>query len=388
VGSATLELTASLLAESITMADPRENNLSQPPTPASFITVGERWRRSASQFKQRRRPHQPWSGFAARVQTRHRPLSTKYKGLEARVRAETQPPGGSHPNPLPDEAAALIAAAEAPRADQTDAPTPWSGSSPRPNRAGPLPQATDGGLPPTVERSSHVLLDGRIKQFLAGLLNIRIPTVKLYTGQAANQVTRQHGADALTYGDSILFRSGQYQPREPAGLALLGHELTHVAQTMGQPPPSPVAAHRWPQPEQQALSNEGRVLQHLTRPTPADYSMAPPAPLPRSAPLPHPGRSRVTPSFLAPPVPPPGISRQALTPPMAVGVSPGQTASAPRSAPPMAASSAREVSMPPPTQAAPTPSYPGLTAQQLSQIKDEVYRDLMDRIRIEFERGG
>jgi uncharacterized protein DUF4157 len=57
--------------------------------------------------------------------------------------------------------------------------------------------------------------------------------VRIFTGELAEQITRQHNAEALTIGKTgmILMRqSAAYAPGSAAGTALLAHELTHVAQ--------------------------------------------------------------------------------------------------------------------------------------------------------------
>jgi hypothetical protein len=46
----------------------------------------------------------------------------------------------------------------------------------------------------------------------------------------ADRVARSHGAEAVTLGHEIFFRSGRLDPGSPRGLALLAHELTHVWQ--------------------------------------------------------------------------------------------------------------------------------------------------------------
>jgi hypothetical protein len=186
------------------------------------------------------------------------------------------------------------------------------------------------------------------------VLGIRIPVVNIYANPAADQVTRQHRADAVTYGNHILFRAGKYDPATPQGLGLLGHELTHVAQARQQSaePTMPLAPHTVAQEEAMALRNEQQVLNRL-----ANYRSAPLAP----------------PPYLAPPA-----SDIGHVPP--VSVAPGG-APAPRTA----------VSERPINGVGQSNAFaaaPALTAAQLQQIKDMVYRDLLDQIRDEFEAGA
>ena len=58
-----------------------------------------------------------------------------------------------------------------------------------------------------------------------------------------------------------------------------------------------------------------------------------------------------------------------------------------RAAQPKAAASSRDVNVPPVANTI-SNGPAQLLEQQLDQIKEAVYRDLMDKIRIEFERGG
>jgi hypothetical protein len=64
-------------------------------------------------------------------------------------------------------------------------------------------------------------------------LGVDLGDVRIFTGELAEEITRAHGAEALTVGDTgmILMRnSGAFTPGSAAGTALLAHELTHVAQ--------------------------------------------------------------------------------------------------------------------------------------------------------------
>src|SRR5206468_11121731 len=95
------------------------------------------------------------------------------------------------------------------------------------------------------ERSSPLVLDQHIASLLSRITQRPLPAVKIYANHAADMLTRAAGADALAYPDRILFRGGAYDPQRPAGLALLSHELTHVAamrtQLQGARPPDRAA---------------------------------------------------------------------------------------------------------------------------------------------------
>ena len=119
-----------------------------------------------------------------------------------------------------------------------------------------------------IEHSSYRVISHRLKSFLGSLLSVRVPPVKIYANPAADALTRQFQADALTYDDKILFRAGRYEPQQPAGLALLGHELTHVA--VGHRSHS-LGAMSAASEEALALANEHQVLNY-GRPSPEPSS--------------------------------------------------------------------------------------------------------------------
>jgi len=211
--------------------------------------------------------------------------------------------------------------------------------------AAPKTAATDEPLPTGVTQSPPLRLDGEVRKFIAGILEMRIPAVKIHTNQAADQVARQLGADAVTFGERILFRAGRYEPETPRGLGLLGHELTHAARAGFRPVDPSTAAESRTQEETLALRNEQRILNQL-----AGYPAAAPVA---------------------------GIGAPSASDPL------------PKIAAGHPAASDRAVS----GAAGPSPPEPMMQTMQLSvtqlrQIKDDVYRDLMERLRTEFERGG
>ncbi len=225
------------------------------------------------------------------------------------------------------------------------------------------------GLEASVERSSHFILDARQRSFLADLLKMRFPPVKIYANQASNAVARAYKAEALTYGDRILFRSGKFNPQSPEGLALLGHELTHAAQSKFEDRPGVIrSSQHYDRQEREALQHESILLSHLSQPLAAqrpsvrsaDTASPAPRPMPQRRPR-HEMRSPTAPSS-------PHVPRQAAM------------------AQPKAALEDRRAS---PAEAGMlSPGSSELSESQMRLIKEEVYRDLMDRIRTEFERGG
>ena len=249
-----------------------------------------------------------------------------------------------------------------------------------------------------LEKMSHFNLDSRLQRFLSSILNIRIPKVKIFVNQQADALARNFNADAITYDENLLFRAGKFDPKSNKGMALLGHELTHVVHSKlhGKRAKIPVL-----QEEKEALTNERKILNyfgsHKNTPLTSynNYSsrnslwkshndglgyrdlVSPSQPTGRleaSSPNPHhwrplgrqeaPGghgnNSRSTP--LRPTAP--------TIPTHSEGV--------------RAAASARDLGGSTPAP----PTALTLSDQQLRMIKEEVYRDLKDRIRTEFERGG
>jgi hypothetical protein len=64
-------------------------------------------------------------------------------------------------------------------------------------------------------------------------LGVDLGDVRVYQGEFAQDVTRAHGAEAVTIGGTGMVLMGGTADRSPAtaaGEALLAHELTHVAQ--------------------------------------------------------------------------------------------------------------------------------------------------------------
>jgi hypothetical protein len=67
-------------------------------------------------------------------------------------------------------------------------------------------------------------------------------------------------AEAFTSGRQIVFAPGKFQPNEPAGLALLGHELSHLGQPLAFKTEGSLGAPADDQPEQEARRQEERIL--------------------------------------------------------------------------------------------------------------------------------
>ncbi len=174
------------------------------------------------------------------------------------------------------------------------------------------------------------------------LLKLKIPPVTIMQDDRTDAFLMAKNAAAMTLGQRIYFQQGKFDLKTPEGLGLAGHELTHAAQQADSSP-------RYGSPsllEAQALENEKFILRNAR-----SFQEVPPVSAPEA--------ERIA--------PPPDKS-------------PGAT--------PMFASAVREVSagaseVPPETK--PAPAIPD---SEMKRIKEEVYRDIMMRLKIDFERGG
>ena len=183
-----------------------------------------------------------------------------------------------------------------------------------------------------------------VQGWLSRLLDLRIPAVRIHTGQAADATARRFNADAVTLGPDIMFRAGRFAPDTASGLGLLGHELTHVVHTRLDRSAEAPALGALAREEFAALENERRVLQHAT---------GRPAATARSAAVPRVPASRI-------------VTRAPT--PRAAAVDRGV-------APPAGASDAVK-------------SLTGPQRGTLGALKEAIFRDLIDRIRTDFERGA
>jgi hypothetical protein len=173
----------------------------------------------------------------------------------------------------------------------------------------------------------------------------------VHEGEAADETARTHRADAVTVGSDVYFREDRFDPRDPAGFALLVHEATHVVERF-----RPGASWRRATPGAAAAEeNLARTREMSVRPGPrpsADRYLLPPAP---AAPTPTAGPAAPTPTA-------PAVARHAAP-----------------AARPMAAATDR------PTAPA---AQPQAAAVDVEALRGRIVRDLMRQLRDEFERGG
>ncbi|HVT13308.1 MAG TPA: DUF4157 domain-containing protein [Fimbriimonadaceae bacterium] len=68
---------------------------------------------------------------------------------------------------------------------------------------------------------------------LAPIVGFDPEVARFHVGPDASQAARDLRAEAFTIGTDVFFGEGKYDPHSKAGLALIAHELTHVAQQGG-----------------------------------------------------------------------------------------------------------------------------------------------------------
>ncbi len=88
------------------------------------------------------------------------------------------------------------------------------------------------------------------------------PSIRIHTDFIANSLAQSFNADALTVGRDIFFASGKFNLSNPEGMALLGHEITHVKQQeeIGRPfMKGGMNSSTYQSLESQALTNENTI---------------------------------------------------------------------------------------------------------------------------------
>ena len=108
-------------------------------------------------------------------------------------------------------------------------------TSPLQRRAKPVVGAEggdiDGELAARVQHAGGgSALDSKIKARLEGAFGTTFDDVRVHRDSA---IAPQIGARAFTFGNSIHFAPGEYNPSSKAGMHVLSHELTHVVQQSG-----------------------------------------------------------------------------------------------------------------------------------------------------------
>jgi len=186
--------------------------------------------------------------------------------------------------------------------------------------------------------------------FFSRLLRIRLPSVQIHQDGASEQFLKAHHADAVTVGHDIFFRAGKLDLRSEHGLGLLGHELTHVVQQHTSDWRNPNAGNRSEHFERKAIENERLVLLNAQTPKVRETLFSYPALISNTGSV----------------EPPPQIMEPAKS---------------------VFADASRNVSELPDTGVA-NLTMSSISVDEMMRIKEEVYRDLMMRIKVDFERGA
>ncbi|RMG07653.1 MAG: DUF4157 domain-containing protein [Planctomycetota bacterium] len=91
----------------------------------------------------------------------------------------------------------------------------------------------DASFAATLRRSASTALPAGVRARMEGILGSDFSSVRVHRDEAAHRAASSIGARAFTLGTDVFFRRGAYDPGTAEGLALLAHELTHVAQNTG-----------------------------------------------------------------------------------------------------------------------------------------------------------
>jgi hypothetical protein len=168
----------------------------------------------------------------------------------------------------------------------------------------------------------------------------------VHIDERADAIACNERAEAVTVGEHVYFRSGAYAPAERDGLALIAHEVTHVGETL-----RPGAS--WRRATQPGVNEE----EHRARRNE------------RALLGPQPAVPRISPTVAAlSPHSSPALHRIASTPSPSAQLHP------------MKAEIDRE--------RADAPAPPPAAAPNLEAMRRDLVRDLMQRIRVEYERGA
>jgi hypothetical protein len=192
------------------------------------------------------------------------------------------------------------------------------------------------------------LLPAATRQRLRPLVGADADQARVHVDKRADALTRGQHADAVTMGKDIYFRSGAFAPETPVGLGLIAHELTHVAES-NRP------GVGWRRSTQEGLRNEEDLASRRERS--AAQSQVSPV---------------VASAYVAPRMP-------ARAPAVSVprGAAPMPEPAQQR---PMRADVDRP--QPDPVQAPPQ------AGPSLDVLRRTMFRDIMNQVRVEFERGA
>jgi hypothetical protein len=236
----------------------------------------------------------------------------------------------------------------------------------------------EDNLEKTAKQSSYFYLDSSLKNFLASILNIRIPSVKIYRNQASDMLAKRFDADAVTYKDNIFFRTGKYDPQDKKGVALLGHELTHAAKIKAQSQNlTELTMTDYAREEQEAINNERKVLNYFSSigSYRGNRELLNQNPIGNSLRV-HGSNSKVYRSRENP------VNSEIFSNSINGNNLHNRQAQTPRTAP-----TSRDLNSLSEINKISNSAFQ-LSEEQFRLTTDNIYRDILNRIRTEFERGG
>lgn len=85
-----------------------------------------------------------------------------------------------------------------------------------------------------VKKSYGAPLSPELRKEFEPIMGFKMSDVKIHTDKTSQNVAKNLNAEAFTYGKDIYFAQDKYNPETTSGKALIGHELTHIAQQKGK----------------------------------------------------------------------------------------------------------------------------------------------------------
>ncbi|KXU84618.1 hypothetical protein CR51_41455 [Caballeronia megalochromosomata] len=169
------------------------------------------------------------AGAVAGLASAHRPLPFQapavplgQSGLRAGLdRREPKTPPAAPPAPIHAPAPAPLE----PRKKDGAVPVQRKANS---RQEAPAPVAE------TIDESGAAL-DSATRRFMEQRFGRDFSAVRIHTGPRSARATDALRARAFTYGEHVVFASGEYHPATESGRRLLAHELAHVAQQGAAP---------------------------------------------------------------------------------------------------------------------------------------------------------
>lgn len=200
--------------------------------------------------------------------------------------------------------------------------------------------------------------------------------VEVHTDAQSNQLANAFGAEAFTVGRHIFFASQKFDLTTPKGIALFGHELTHVRQQEERPGlfrSEGISPAQYNPLEEEALANERTALSELIHPS-----------------LPFEGRRDHGPEIAR--VPQGSVMMKTLPAGEAIQMThfsllPLPVSQGTRIPSPMMAANDRDLGNPA-TSAIPATAPVSVSGVNIRELADQVYRMITMRLEVERERTG